>query len=336
MQSRELTLLLTWACDIRCAHCNQDHAKTHLDVPAAKRVLRGLCKLGEIDRYSFTGGEPFLRYPAMLAVAAVGAQLGLPFGVISNGRWARTPEIARERLVALRALGLDLLVVSYDPFHEAFVPAARLADLLRIAAELGVLTQVYVSRADLTPIGEIIASVAARLQVATEVVSVRDVVPLGSGAALGSPAALPYGQIDKACPTHGDYTVWPDGKVLPCCSAGTHEGLAIGNVYSDSAKAIVKRRRASRLLAMLHRHDLHEVVIRLPAALRDRLASGHYVHACQLCHDLVSDPAARAAAEQLDANAIGLIEKLLESPALAAQLPPPRTVNWRGPKVVCV
>jgi hypothetical protein len=333
MVFKELTLQITWACDIRCAHCNQDHVKTDLDLGLAKQALSTLAGLGEINRYSFTGGEAFLRYANMLVLAQHGAALGLPFGVITNGRWARSMAVVRERLAALHALGMDMLVVSYDPYHAAFVPASCMQMLLDEAARLGVPTQVYVSRADTTPYGELASAVAERFGISADDVPVRDVVPLGHGAALPTPAAVPFVDVDKECPVVNDYNIWPDGEVLPCCSAGTHIGLSLGNLHRDGIDAIVQRRHRSRLLAMIHQHDLGEIVIRLPPRLRDRLAAQTYVSACHLCHELVADPEARAAADLLDADAIGLIEKLLESPRLMAELPAPKRA-WRGPPVV--
>jgi hypothetical protein len=334
VQHKELTLQITWACDIRCAHCNQDHLKTDLDVASAQVAMTRLAVLGEINRYSFTGGEPFLRWANMLALARHGAALGLPFGVITNARWAKTATLAQERLGALHALGMDMLVVSYDPFHQAFVPETCVTNVLDAARQLDVPIQVYVSRADLTPIGTLSGAVAARFGLAIEQVPVRDVVPLGHGAALGAPAAVPYAEVDKTCPVPDDYNLWPDGEVLPCCSAGTHPDLSLGNLYNDDLDAIVARRHQSPLLAMIHQHGLGEIIIRLPPPIRDRLASDCYVSACHLCYALAADPAARAAAEQLDASAIGLIEKLLLSPALEAALPAPKPRRWKGPPVV--
>ncbi|WP_374351441.1 radical SAM/SPASM domain-containing protein, partial [Chitinimonas sp.] len=288
MPGKYLSLQLTWACDIRCAHCNQDHVRQHLDVALARQTIRDFHAAGEICRLGFTGGEVFLRYPALLELAGLAHELGLGFGVVTNGRWAGKPGLAAQRLGALAARGLDNLVVSYDIYHQAFVADEVIAHLLEEAGKLGLNRRVYVTRGDLTPIARIKTEVANRFDLDVEQVLVRDMVPVGHVAALAAPAAIPYAELEKDCPERNEYFVWPDGEVLPCDSVGTTSALSLGNLRQDSVKTIIKRRRASRLLAMLHRHDLHEVVIRLPAPVRDRLASGRYVHACHLCHALTS------------------------------------------------
>ncbi|HEY9103650.1 radical SAM protein [Chitinimonas sp.] len=340
MEARQLTLQLTWACDIRCAHCSQDHVRTHLDLAVAKQAIEGLLRHGEINRLSFTGGEPFLRFDAMLELARFGAQADLKFGIVTNARWAKSAEKAHQRLAQLAEHGLDVLVISHDEFHEAFVPDEAIAHLLNAAEQLGVATQFYVSRNDTTPIPLIQQCLSERFGVAGDQVLVRDVVPLGHGAALPiSTLARSYFEQDRECPVRNEYNLWPDGEMLPCCSAGTHIGLSLGNLQHDSIDTLVARRRQSRLLGMLHRHDMAELVLRLPEPIGTRLASQNYVSACHLCHAILSEPNIHVLVEGIDPEQISLIEKVLHTPAAQARLTERvRQLRraWPGPPVVAV
>lgn len=329
-----LTLMLTWACDMRCAHCSQAHLRTHLDVKAATRTMNALHRYGEINYLSFTGGEPFLRYPQMLALAGRASALGLSFGVVTNGRWAKTPEVAREKLSALQALGLDTLVVSYDDYHSPFVTDLTLQGLLAVAASLQLRTRVYVSRGDATPLDQIANSVATRFNIHSDQVEIRDVAPTGHGAALPfSPLAQPYRVLDKTCPTQDEWVVWPNGELLPCCSAGTHAALSMGNVYRDSIKALVARRKVSRLQRWLTEFDLGDIVSNLPDPLRRIVEAQSYVHACHLCHRLMSDATVRELVDTLEPQTIDLIDRILNNPMQATESPAMRRL-WSGPPVV--
>jgi pyruvate-formate lyase-activating enzyme len=334
MSLRQLTLQLTWACDIRCAHCCDEHRKVDLDVERAKEAMSGLHRLGEIDSLCFTGGEPFLRYGNLLELAAHGAALGMGFAVVTNARWAVDDLQVRERLAQMQAVGLDMMIASYDPYHQPFVSDDRVARLLDACAEFGVPTHIYYSRGDDKPVCDIKDEVSAHFGLGREQVSVRDVVPVGHGLDLPpAPGARSYFDIDKSCPSLDQYNIWPDGEVLPCCSAGTHEGLRLGNIGHESAEAILARRSASKLIGMLHQHDLGEIVLRLPEAVRNRLIRQHYVSACHLCLALMNDPEAREVALQLDPSTIGLTDKLLLTPVVEARLA--REVRrWKGPPVV--
>lgn len=335
MGYRQLTLQLTEACDIRCAHCCDAHNRVDLDPVLAEKAIAGLARLGRIDCICFTGGEPFLRYKTMLRLAAYAQARGLASGVVTNARWAKSAEVAMERLGALARLGLDVVVVSHDPYHAAFVPDECVQRVLDAAAELGLATQIYYSRGDAKRLRDIERDVSARFGLAPEQVAIRDILPVGHAADLPpAPHALPYRELDKQCPIQDQYNVSYLGDVYPCCSAGTHEALAFGNIGRESVKAIVDRRLRSRLHEMLQRHDLGQIVLRLPPEVRDRIASRHYLSACHLCNTLMADPEARAAAARIDPDAIGLIEKLLLAPILEAELPQPKRRTWRGPPVV--
>jgi len=334
---RQLTLQLTWACDIRCAHCNQDHVRAHLDLVVAKQAIDGLLRHGEINRLSFTGGEPFLRYDAMLELADFGAQRGLKFGIVTNGRWAKTAEKTRQWLTPLVERGLDVLVLSHDEFHQAFVPDESIALLLAEADRLGITSLFYVSRNDATPISLIRQRLGERFGLQSEQISVRDVVPLGHGAALPiSTLARSYFEQNRECPVRNEYSLWPDGEMLPCCSAGTHIGLSLGNLHRESVDAVVARRRQSRLLGMLHGHDLAELVIRLPEPMRERLAGRAYVSSCHLCHSILSEPGIHALVAGMDPDRISLIDKVLRTPAEQARLAERVRRIWFGPPVVAV
>lgn len=102
----------------------------------AWRSLRLL--VGDKAKVHLTGGEPFLYWQRVVEIMQTANQAGLgPVDMIeTNGYWATDPGLVRERLEVLDRLGLRVLKISCDPFHQAFVPIERPRLLFSIAQQL--------------------------------------------------------------------------------------------------------------------------------------------------------------------------------------------------------
>jgi PqqA peptide cyclase len=110
-QPRPYTLVaeLTYACPLRCVYCSNpiDYARhaDGLDTDTWLRVLREAEELGVVQ-LNLTGGEPLLRKD-LEALVAEAERLQLYTNLITSGI-----PLTRERLAALRDLGLDNVQVS--------------------------------------------------------------------------------------------------------------------------------------------------------------------------------------------------------------------------------
>jgi len=127
-------ILLSYWCNARCAFCYLNCGPQHsvwVDPADAVRWWKQLADLAaEFDRrmkIHLTGGEPFGNWPCLLAIAEHAHAQGLTANggfqkVETNAFWATGPAVVEERLRALDACGMGMLVVSADPFHQQFVP----------------------------------------------------------------------------------------------------------------------------------------------------------------------------------------------------------------------
>jgi hypothetical protein len=124
-------LLLTYACNARCAFCYVSGGPEHddrLDVTTALELWRSLDELavahGKTMRVHLTGGEPFLDWVGLASIlrAARDASLTPAEKIETNAFWATDDGLTRARLELLAALGLGRLVVSTDVFHQEYVP----------------------------------------------------------------------------------------------------------------------------------------------------------------------------------------------------------------------
>ena len=138
-------LLLTYWCNARCAFCyvccGPDRGG-QMRVEDALRIWRSLDQLaarhGKTMRIHLSGGEPFRDWSHLLSIVRVARDAGLtPVEKIeTNAFWATSDGLTRSRLEQLDALGVGMLVVSSDVYHQEFVPFERVRRCVEIARDV--------------------------------------------------------------------------------------------------------------------------------------------------------------------------------------------------------
>jgi len=135
---RSAGLMLTYKCNCACEfcyyNCNPDKgglmpADTAVSAWQSLKILAG-----DSAKIHITGGEPFLYWDHLLQILEQGQKqnLGRVDLVETNGFWATSDKIVRQRLKRLDKLGMNRFKVSTDPFHQEYVdiePVRRLADI---------------------------------------------------------------------------------------------------------------------------------------------------------------------------------------------------------------
>jgi hypothetical protein len=239
----------------------------------------------------FTGGEPFLYPEFLLALCRRGSQLGFRFDkIMTNGVWQRDCRHLADVLNQLAAAGFSgKLGLSVDKFHGK--NRADLVEFCRTAVRTfgrdNVVSISYASRhpdQGLEPIRELASGLDA----------VIDWSPVLGRYLLVSPeltATLNWNHlapVERAERLTGawdgqwfteDYCegpgqaliVNPRGEVKPCCGfASDLDQLTIGNIYTDSVKAIIERGRQHPYVGKVFREGLtairEEILARDPQA----------------------------------------------------------------------
>ncbi len=132
-------LLLTYWCNARCASCyvcSSPQCTGDMAVEDGLALWEGLvCASPHGCRIHLSGGEPFGRWEALIALARAAGREGLgPLEAVeTNAFWATDEKDVRDRLGALDDAGMGRLTVSADPYHQQFVPIER----VRLAARVG-------------------------------------------------------------------------------------------------------------------------------------------------------------------------------------------------------
>ena len=105
---------LTQRCNLSCRHCGSDctASVSMPDLPPQRviEVLKGISKRHDPSRITvaLTGGEPMI-YPGFFELGRAIADLGFPWGMVTNG-WAWIPE----KVEAARLAGMCTVTVSLD------------------------------------------------------------------------------------------------------------------------------------------------------------------------------------------------------------------------------
>lgn len=232
MKFTSLHLLLTYQCTLECDHCfawgspKQDGEMT---LEAIRTILEQAASLGTVRSIYFEGGEPFLRYPTLVAGVREASRRGFRTGIVSNGYWASDPTTALEKLRPLKGY-LDTLLVSDDLYHfdEKFKDHSQIA--LQAAKKLGIawgVIEIALSGAD-SPDDQVGQLPAGESEV---MYRGRAAVKLSGGNDVHSWeqfTSCPYEDLRNPGRVHID----PPGYVHIC------QGISMGNIFENTLQEI--------------------------------------------------------------------------------------------------
>lgn len=301
----DLVLVLASRCNAACTHCttscgpHETQALPECDIRRVMDEAAALCD-GTPLRFNITGGEPFLEFELLTRVIAYGAHLGGLVTCATNAYWARSDEIAREKLGMLRDAGLRALSVSVSRFHQRYVPLARVRRVLEIARSLDLCTELKgaVTHSDLGPAGAIHGW---KRELDADRINIFPVLPyLRSGAELPEEdyyreRGLPW----QRCPSD-IVCIEPDGEVMSCCGPGaSKQFLHLGNIRETTLAQLRHRfRTAPRQRILREQGPIFFAQRAIEAGLGDLLRES-YAGPCDLCAHIASEPRLRRIADDV-------------------------------------
>ena len=149
-------LITNYFCASRCKHClyncSPNWEKNYIDPRTAEHNLRTIRKLGGSSVH-IGGGEPLLRPDMLGDILEIAANVGVAIDYVeTNSTWFRDPDSAIAILLKLRKQGLQTLLVSISPFHNEYIPFAKVKGVIAAArqADIGIFPWVSEFIADLT------------------------------------------------------------------------------------------------------------------------------------------------------------------------------------------
>ena len=303
---KEILFASSSGCNLSCAHCAVRKDGRRLPPAAAVKFLRS-AKAAGLERVGFTGGEPFLDVPFLLAVAEAAFRRDLFFDrIATNASWFKTPAGLRRILKKLRTAEYDgTFAVSVDAFHDDDLDKVALflktaagiwdrPDIAQIVSVRGARDRATASR-----IRELARRLDAKIVtrfgrrflkaefLLLPLASI-DIVPVGRATGMTDPWGRNWFK-DDYCqgPGHILY-VLPDGSVKPCCGYATDaERLTIGNIHRDSAAAVLRKAARNPFVRAVFEHGLGRVRGRLTA--EGVRFPGRTDNHCYFCHHVLTD-----------------------------------------------
>jgi MoaA/NifB/PqqE/SkfB family radical SAM enzyme len=262
-----------------------------LDIDVALRFLEEARAYG-IEILGFTGGEPFLYPEFVLTLCRRASQLAFRFDkVMTNGVWYRDQQELDRVLGDLAAAGFTgKLGLSVDKFHG--IETARLVDFCQTARRVfdrdNIISLSYASRRPdlgLEPIQRLASELHGVIEW-SELLGRYLLVAANMTMVLNWNHLAPVERAEKFsgawdgvwfeedyCEGPGQaLIVNPKGDVKPCCGfASDLDQLTIGNIYTDSVAAIIRRGRHDPYVGKIFRKGLtairDEILARDPEAL---------------------------------------------------------------------
>lgn len=174
LQATSFAFHVTYTCPLSCAHCCFLSSPTVKDTLEPELILEAIEYLPKsIEMVAFTGGEPFLHGAHLLEYIKAAKSRGFTTRVVTSAYFGVSEKAANKRISDVFAAGLDELSISWDDFHEKFVPFEAVRRVAHAAVAHGVSTaissvQVRDSRWTRDRILLELGELAPRLSVVTE------------------------------------------------------------------------------------------------------------------------------------------------------------------------
>ena len=290
--------ITNYQCNLNCTHCFFDTQKEGplLEPALVYRVLKDIQQHQKLKWMHFSGGEPMLyekHFKDLLRITRQSYKGSI--GISTNAFWATNSAIAREKVEALKALGVDGIAVSCDAFHQAYLSVEYPARAVRAieAAEMKVHSYL---------IGTLLKE--DQLEAGKKNALTRELLRLAKGDSeipVALPENRPLGKVGNwvqnrnhrrvkacselscclgKCTPFNPAMIWldPYGNVLICY------GLKIGNVYKQDLSEILEN----------YNPEAHPVTRILANETPDKLAALAYeaglpntfYDSCDACYQL--------------------------------------------------
>ncbi|MFE4822249.1 radical SAM protein [Streptomyces sp. NPDC056704] len=129
---------VTYTCPLSCAHCCFSSSPKNRDRLHFEHIRETIQEIPRDTRLvAFTGGEPFLLGKQLDELVKLATSLGFTTRVVTSAYWAKSPRSALDRLLQISQAGLSEISISWDDFHEEFVPFSCIKSAYAAAKELG-------------------------------------------------------------------------------------------------------------------------------------------------------------------------------------------------------
>lgn len=276
-------------CNIRCKHCCLScgpRSEEHLSDEQISNLIDQCIKCPSVDTINFTGGEALLHQSMIIEMITKAHAGGLHATIVSNGFWGINVDHALHILRQLRSAGLSRLTLSYDDFHEEFIPASRIVNILTANAQVHIpcaISMAVTRKHDGLKLIEKLGESAMGVPVTRF-----PVVPAGRASQISATDLFLHNPDEiksLRCPSY-QILYHYDGKVYPCCSPSIfNTALTLGSISSTNVLQAQLKLSHSFVFSFLQQQGFLPL---LKACQCKHLLPQHFriVNVCDLCRQI--------------------------------------------------
>jgi radical SAM protein with 4Fe4S-binding SPASM domain len=211
------------------------------------KAINEAIKLG-VEWISITGGEPFLEQELLMNLVEYAKSKGLKTEIVTNCYWAETLETAKYLLNSLQKIGLDVLNLSIDDFHQEYVPIGYTRNAYWAAKKLGVKVVIMTTTTknntitaknipellldeNIQLLGE------PRLRDPNALLIETPITPVGRGETIKELDNAMISEVNCG-EVLRDIGIGPNGQVYPCCGPLAAK-IILGNIKTSTLTDII-------------------------------------------------------------------------------------------------
>lgn len=276
-----VTQKCTAKCAICCSECGIDKTSV-IDKDALIEYLSTCKDIEAINTIGFSGGEVFLYYDFLLEMVKFVAEMGKKSTVLSNGFWADTFENTINKLALLKNSGVTQVALSYDEFHEDYIPLKNVRNYIKASKEL-----------NMRPVIQTIVTSQPHLE------WINLLGPDLSDAYINFISCYPVGEAKKrnfsfydrrtptsglTCRYSGTLLVQWDGSIVPCCSPYINEtALQFGSIKQQTVMNTIERANQNIIFRYLRKYGFDFFIRLIRENKLDIDIPKYVISSCELC-----------------------------------------------------
>lgn len=276
----EINIVPGYQCNMSCAHCLNDsgpsRTESNLGTEELKNIIQEI-KHRTPPKMTFTGGEPTLYIQTInYLIAGHPAIDSCEVKITTNGKFATSLQSAIATLNKINHL--SFVQMSYDFFHQKYVPFKNVENLAAAAARLNIKFQIITTVQNPMQIAEI--------NDLTEGLKVRVVFQpsVKAGRALTTKSSFEYPKLQedvlkKKCPNIGTITYIPQRGYTVCCSS-----LVFNSKSKDIVHGSISEHYESPFYNMVSKFSFGEIIEKKKVDFKNLSPSCSSV--CNLCDQI--------------------------------------------------
>jgi organic radical activating enzyme len=296
---RNIGLIMTYKCQIECAHCLVDaspYRTEEISMQDAFSWIRQISQYrkGYVKILSLTGGEPFYNLEKLKKISSFAGRQGLLISVTTNAFWAETYEKAFETLRLFPEI--KAITMSTDAYHLDFIPLERISNAILAAEDCGILYNLNV------------CTVCKEEATYRDIISYLEKIVLNDS--IGTTITIPNGRAKKLtnrslymmekdppqipCLSCSSPVITPTGKVLACCGAiqaiESANPLILGCLRENSLSNILDDAELNPILHIIRLWGPDRLISMAKDVGLGRCLPDSYIKdsICDICNSLMS------------------------------------------------